>query len=184
MLLSFILLPVTITSYGNDVEARIKELEQKYFEKELEISDLGKMIAERDEILRCARQNIGILWDTIKRQKADAIARKHGKDLSEEEFEQVGIIMQASLNEFVKQFVVALGANQEIKGMLTKGLYDQENIDSATSFESARFILTRAILEHMLLEKLVAKYEACVEELIKFSRELTALKNRSTHEIY
>ena len=50
MLLSALLTPYAIIG-DNSVDIRIEQLEEKYFQKELELSRLGDMIAEKDKFL-------------------------------------------------------------------------------------------------------------------------------------
>lgn len=172
ILLSALLLP--IASYGRNTEVRIKELKEAQFQKGLELSNLGKMIAERDELIRTGRKDLENIFPEFKKYRALAL-EKNNKKLTEKEIAKVGENIQISLGKFVEQFDTAIKEKASMKQFLTQELFDQENPTSTMAFESLRFIVIRTIFERMLLEILVGKHATCAEELIKINQELSDL---------
>jgi hypothetical protein len=158
MLLSALLVPVVATSYCKDsVDSRIQQLKEARFQKELELSELGAKIAEKqnllEEMYEDANAHISVILSNLK--------------LEEQASDQYISEINASSERFEELF-----SNKEsIKGLLLKELIIEEE-PFPGDFEVFKFWKLRGKFEHNLLETYIEKYEVCLQELIEINREL------------
>lgn len=185
MLLSVLLIPATII--GKDtIDVRMQKLEEKLSQKELELSNLGKMIAEKDEFFSSfnmeSQRLLRLLIDKRVKQLEE---QKSGKSLSQEEKNKVAIEMQNKANEFLYKFFDALKGDKAIDGMLSEGLFQKNEIagEAGADFESLRFYLIRHTFEQMITMHLVKKYEDCIKEYRDLLRELSNLQKQSNMQL-
>lgn len=170
-----LLMSLPLTKCEDSNELRIKELEEIQFQKMLELSNLGKMIAERDEFLRHALENRQHIFDLVKQDKITQLEKSKGIKLSSEEMDKIDQEIKDSMKLFLEKFYES--NINETKELIIEELYDQNNLDSITSFESLRFMLLRFMFECDFLLVLVAKYASCSQELLKINIEFNSLKN-------
>lgn len=148
ILLSALLLPVAI--YGKSTEMRIKELKEVQFQKELEASNLMKMVTDKMESL----------------SKYKEMALNYLKLLSTDK-ELANI--ENSLDQLIKDFEAELKKAKSLKQVFKDGIVH------GSSPDDSRVPLLIVVLENRLIERLIIKYEVCVEELIKLNVELDNL---------
>lgn len=178
--IALIMLLLPAISYCKSTEAHIKELEETQFQKELELSNLGEMIAKRDILLRSFNTEVSDLSFHLQMREIARLEEDNGgKELSDEERNQVADSLRKSINEFD----ISVGAayeNMNIPdGMLSEGLFNKEGSEDIKELQSKRFFQLRCTFERELIIKLVKRYEKCMQELTKINQELTNLKNRS-----
>ncbi|MCX5922210.1 MAG: hypothetical protein NTX86_02690 [Candidatus Dependentiae bacterium] len=177
--LTVFLLPFAIASYGNDVKARIQELKVVEFQKERELSDLGEMIAKRDEILRSFHDDSQyLLRELIKRKTAELEVKNGVGGLSEEEKQRIADESRSFVNDFLFDFCKKCDSNENIENILSEGLVYQE--EGVKSFESLRFFLIRCAFERDFIMRLVKKYEICIQETRLIKQELKDLEKVET----
>ena len=156
ILLNTFFLPFALVSYHPSSEMRIKELKELHFQKQLQLSDIGKMIADRDEFIRSSKEILSPVFSSIKNKKIDALVKKNGK-VSQEEINKIEEEIENSNDFFLKKYYES--DHKDIKEVLMTELFDQESINTSfTSFESLRFTLLRIIMEHSFLLNLTEKY--------------------------
>lgn len=172
VLLSALLLPAII--YGKNNDTYIKELEEVQFKKELEISELGKMIAERNNDLS-SFEEIG--QNILEYLLAKKIAKLEmsGIKLKKNEIDQLAVDLRSSANKFVSDFFVAYEKNENIEIILQKGLLNDENLKILKELESLNFFLVRSAFERILTQKLVKKYAMCIQELSLINQKIEQL---------
>lgn len=173
--LNVVLMPLAIISYSENTEMQIQKLQELQFQKALELSNLGKMIAEKDEFLRSYKEDVFSIWRSLRSMQITILEEMNSKPLSKEEIDKVGQTIEDSNNLFLDRFYEA--EVKKVKEMLTRELYAGEKPASLDSFQSMKFILLRSIFEREFLVMLVDKYAACAQELIQINIELNTLKN-------
>lgn len=173
--LSVLLSPLAIASHSGKIEMQIRKLQEMQFKKALELSNLGKMIAEKDAFLRSYKEEVFSIWLSLRSIQVTTLEEMSGKPLSEEEIGKIGRAIEDSNNIFLYKFYET--EVKDAKEMLTKELYAEENSAFPNSFQSMKFILLRSIFEREFLVKLVDKYATCAQELIEINIKLIALKN-------
>lgn len=179
MFLSALTVLIPITSYTNENSARIKELEEALFEKQLELSEIGEMIAKRDELLRSFEEGYQDLFTSLVEKKVTQIETNNdGKELSKDEKRPIAQELLNSINRYTYAVYEAYLGKETIKNMLTDGLFNQDDLDGCPEFESLKFFLIRCTFERGLVVKLVQKYEACIQELSTINQELDTLKQQ------
>ena len=166
MFLSALLVPVAVTSYGKtDIDQKIQQLKETRFQKELELSDLGAKITEKQELLD---HLFDLAVKSIRKtcQSLDLDGKEREKffeqvDVSSKEFED---LLKRVINE------------KKVNGFLVKELFDEQK-DVLEKFETVKFCVVRGFFETNLLKELVSRYENCMHELITIDSELKAFSN-------
>ena len=171
--LSILLVPLTAMS-NSPTDAHIHQLQKKILQKELELSSLGAMIAEKDKLLSSFGPEIRDLLRTLIDKRTEQLEEEQGKILSEEEKRKLFVELRDASIGFVCTFCADYGNQQSIEGVLTNGLICQqgENME----FESLRFFLLRCAFERPILRHLIAEFETCLQELRTIENEVNALK--------
>lgn len=155
MLFSMLLLSMTVMSHDNNVEARIKELEEIQFNKELEISNLNELIVKKSK-------SFGFYKDRASYYLR--LVRKESESSKPEE----------SIEQIITNFDIEFENAQDIKQLIETSFV---SLDPNNSYESFQIWTLFAVLELRLMLKLLSNYEARVQELIKINAELTHLRN-------
>lgn len=154
LLLTLFLVPFTMTN-NNLQNARIQELEEAQFQKECEISELNKMIVEKNSSFHFYKSNA-----------YDYLASMDNSDSK----------AKASLDQLITSLKAEFDNTKNITLMF------QEGLSSNDSYEMVRIALLRVILEERFIEKLILKFEACIQELIEINIELMNLKRKNQYE--
>ncbi len=150
------------------------DLQERYFKKELELSELGEMISRQDSFLSSFSEEVTNLIDYSAAKKiAELEAKKGGKPLTEEEKKQVAVAIKKWADDFLYEFFEKCEKNENIEGVLVKGLLKQGDISD--QFEALRFYLIRSTFERSLRMRLIQKYEDCINEMIRLKAEIDAL---------
>lgn len=178
MLLSTLLVPFAIV--GNDAaDLRIQQLEEKFFQKELELSNLGKMIAERDKLLSSfsliAHEHISVM---LSREVKKAESKNGGNPLPEEEENKLKKELLGSADDFLFSFFATCEKQQDISELLTKGLFQENEILNISEFESLKFHFIQCTFERRVIFDLVKKYEDCIRELLAINAEIENLQKQ------
>jgi uncharacterized coiled-coil protein SlyX len=161
----------------NSNDSRIKELEQALFEKELAISNLGKMIAERDELLSSFDTDCQYLLELLTAKEIEKLEEKKGHgQLSQKEKEQIATDVRNLVNNFIFDFAKGYKNKNDLQGMLIKGLVTQEQSTDIPELQSFKFYLLRSAFERGIVVKLVKQYAQCIQELIDMEKQLDDLK--------
>jgi len=164
-LLAF-LLPVA--SYSQTIEEQIQELQEVQFQKELELSDIGKMISERDAFLRNGQSYIQDLLGEYKNKKKSEAGNEN---LSDQEI--IAAYDKAS-DELIYCFDDAYKNNGNIEQLLIDAFITKDKKE----FASLRFFCSRCSIERSLIEKLVARYAKCFQEVIELDQKIIQLSNQ------
>jgi len=179
ILLTLFLVPFSMV--GKDTKnTRIQELEEQISEKELELSNLGNMIAQKDEQLLAFHSDVRTLLNFFTSKRIAMLEKQNdGKALSSEDEDKIAKELGKQADEFLYKFWNALKDNKSITGMLTKGLFQGDinpDIFDVEEFESLKFYLIRRIFNQLAIIRLVKKYEACITEYRALLNELIDLQ--------
>jgi hypothetical protein len=172
--MAFLLL-VPMLSYGNnmDTEKRIQELKKAKFEKQLEISNLGKSIAEKTELIVSFKDDTEYLLNLLLKQKTLALKKLETRtSITDEQQTQILMKLEKEANEFVSKFYQAYEDKKNIKGLLTDACVERESQKPQESLAPLKFYLVRWAFEHDLFESMIQKYESLIQELIDIEKEL------------
>lgn len=169
-LLTSLLIPATFITYGQNIDAQIRELKNSRFEKQLELSDLGKRIAEKDELLHSIALGArNFFTELIKK-----------KELNEQEAKEFGRALNTSLENFEKALDEAIIVKKNVKQFFVKELL-KENNKKVEDFETFKFAIIRITLERNLMKTFVEQYEDCQQELIEIDQKLADLQKQTSH---
>lgn len=162
VLLGVFLVPFAVMGHGGDVEAQMKELKDYRFKKELELSDLGKMISEKDEFLRSLKS---LMINFI-------VGEMHENNLNEHEREAFGLRIDESSKAFQEALTKAFIAKKNIKQFFVEELLNEKE----SGFETLKFLQVRHVSEQNLLKTLVERYGDCQQELFEVDYQLDELQ--------
>jgi hypothetical protein len=170
--LSILLVPLTAMG-SSTTDTQIQQLKKKFLQKELELSDLGAMIEEKNELLLSFKTDVQYLLGTLRDKKVLQIEEKTGKLLSQEEKTKLWVELRSDAIDFVYTFCADYENQKSITDVLVKGLIHENSDD--VEFESLSFYLIRCAFERPLLIHLIAEYENCLQELRAIENEITTL---------
>ena len=174
--LSILLVP--IAAVCNDARDKcIQQLEEQLFQKELELSNLGKMIEERDDYLASFGIDSKAIAKLMEKEVQKWKEKNPGKPFTEEARDQIKALIIHPAYEFSVAFFAACNNGVDIKDMLTGGLFRYNESDDAKEFESLKFYFIRCSIEQELLAALVKQYEKCIQDLLDISVEIESLQN-------
>jgi hypothetical protein len=142
-------------------EAQIKELKERRFKLELELSDLGKMITEKDELLQSIHPSMIDL--IVKKIRDNNIDKDQVRELVEKN--------DAENLKFITALEEVFLSKKNIQQFLLKELFDEE-----APFKSLKFYLIRFVLERDLLKMLVERYGDLQQNLFEIDQKLIDLK--------
>ncbi len=183
MLLSVLLVPFTMICDDTIRHERIAKLEEKFFQKELQLSQLGEMISQRDKFLSSFSEEVGSLIREIVCRQIEELEKKNsGNELSQAETDKITAEARSYADDFLYAFFVACENNENIDGMLVSGLLKQGEASIMNEFESLRFYLIRSTFERSLRVKLVKKYEDCIKEMLVIKAEIEMLNEELTKD--
>jgi hypothetical protein len=161
----FLLVPISIISDTNSVldntNASMQELRQELAKKLFKISEMGKVIAEKDMYMQSLRTE-------IENFIAQLMMKKKLKEQALFEFGE-------AIDKDIQQLNVSLHeafAKRDIKGFFVKILFSPEE-----ELETIKFYVIRAYNEYLLLRHFVEEYEMLEQEIIDIKQELE-LKNK------
>ena len=158
-----VILLIPFSLLGNDTDAQIKELKEARFKKEIELSELGKTIAEKQAYIESMYQE-GVNF---------VHAKANEKNLNEQEMKEFAQKTDEELNSFVGTFNGA----KDVKGFLVKELFKKmESEQIKESFEAAKFYLLLINNEYRILKTLIQKYEILEQERREINQKLTDLE--------
>lgn len=156
--LGALLVPFAIFS-NSDIDAHIQELKRAQHEKELKLSEIGKIILEKEEMIDSIRSKSISVYSLI-----CALLN----DQEKKEFMEEVEIFEEDLD---KAFI----AKEDLKQ-----LFEQEFINRGKSNEDqiarVKSSIIRYKMEYNFLKGLFKNYEKCLEELIKINIELDSLQ--------
>lgn len=182
MLLSVLLVPFTMICDDTIRHERIAKLEEKFFQKELQLSQLGEMISQRDKFLSSFSEEVGSLIREIVCRQIEELEKNSGNELSQAETDKITAEARSYADDFLYAFFVACENNENIDGMLVSGLLKQGEASIMNEFESLRFYLIRSTFERSLRVKLVKKYEDCIKEMLVIKAEIEMLNEELTKD--
>lgn len=163
-----IILSVSLTQ-AFFLNANLQELNAEYANKLMQISELGKRIAEQDAYMHSIRTNIiGDLQRTVKEKK-----------LSPEQVEEFWKTIINAAGEFDKAFNAfreAVFLSKAATGLLVKEFLKDSTNDMLGKFESKKFFCLRIINEYLILENLIVQYEKLQYELLIIMQKKTELE--------
>ena len=165
MLLSALLVPVAVTSYGQEsVDPRIQQLKEARFQKELELSELDAKIVEKKELLTAIFDDTVAMF--VERYKPSETSK-----MTDEERVELGGKIVAEYKEFRNCLKQAIEEGN-IKDFMVKELFDEDTPWNFTEFEAMKFLIVRDFFETNLLKTLVGFYANCFQEIIEIDCEL------------
>lgn len=174
-ILGLILVPIVSICDDAALLADYKNFQEQYFQKSLELSKLGAMIVQQNILLSSFSEEATNLINHSAANKIIELEEKNGKPLSEEEKKQVVVAIKKWADDFLYEFFEKCEKNENIEGVLMKGLLKQGDISD--QFEALRFYLIRSTFERSLRMQLIQKYEDCIKEM---SGLYTAMKRLIT----
>lgn len=176
MLLSILLVPLAVVC-SDAKDKRIQQLEEQLFQKKLELSNLGKMIEERDDYLVSFGIESKAIAKLMEKEVQKWKEENLGKPFTKEARDQIKASIICAAHEFSATFFAACDKNMNIKDMLTDGLFRQNESVGASEFDSLKFYLIRYALEHELMVALVKRYENCIQDALALWAEIESLQN-------
>ena len=175
IMLFVVLLSAVGMSCAGEVSVRQQELEKACFEKELELSNLGKMIDEKIDFLDSFTNNSQfLLKELIDKNKIELEQKNKVFEWSKEEESNLENKIRNEVNDFLFTFYEKYQNCGDIRNMLVEGLFYQK--DGVEGFEKLKFFLVLSAFEHDFLKTLVKRYEACVQDLINIKQKLNSLE--------
>lgn len=158
--LSVFLVPFA-TSSNNNADVRIQELQKDQFEKELELSQMSKMIMEKAEFL-----------DSIK-SKGDAIYASIAHKLNEKEKKE----FKNEIAVFEDRFNEALEGKNDVKEVFMKEFLNGDR-DINNEYDRMKFFVMIYSVEDVFLKKLFKCYEKSLQELFQINNKLKELQKQ------
>ncbi|MBI2344458.1 hypothetical protein HYV10_00090 [Candidatus Dependentiae bacterium] len=159
---------------------RIQKLEEQITQKEQELSDLGTLIAQKDEqLLAIYSKGKELLRIFTAKRIMQLEKENNGKELSSEDEDIAAKEIEKETDEFLYKFWNGLKDNKPIVGMLTKGLFQGDGnlgIFDVEEFESLKFYFIQRIFDQLAIIRLVKKYEICITEYRTLINELADLQ--------
>ena len=156
MILSALLVPFTIV--GNDTDPRIQQLKNDLYAKELELSQLENMIAEKEKQIDAIRERGGSLYYSI----------CHDLDDQEKQY------LEQEIGSFKSSIEHALSIKSNIEDCFAKRFHDKHN--SFNELERIKFILIRQAIEYTSLKQLFQRYENCLIQILEIQNTLENLQ--------
>lgn len=151
---------VPFFTFGNN-EQRIQELNNELSSKMLIISDLGKKIAEKEELIESMTYKVSNDWQEILLL------------LNEEEKQE----FNEEINVFLKRTNQVLKREINIKNFLIQELFEnQKNNFGLGRIKSAQI---RILIERNIWKNLFELYEQILSELIEIDHQLDILKKQN-----
>jgi hypothetical protein len=158
MLLAALLVPCTIFS-NETVDTRIQQLKKDLYAKELELSDLSKIIEEKQGWIDLIRNN----------QREFAHQIFSGSDVQENE------ALRTVVSSFQQELNRVCDSKKDLQQFLLKKLLDN-NPGSFCEIERMKSWCIRYYVEYNFLSKLTKRYEECVQEMLAIEIELEELQ--------
>ena len=156
MILSALLVPFTII--GNDTDPRIQQLKNDLHAKELELSELENMIAEKEKQIDAIRERGGNLYYSI----------CHDLDDQEKQY------LEQEINHFKSSIEHALSIKSDITAYFAKRFRDGHN--NFNELERLKFVLIRYAIEYTSLKQLFKRYEDCLLQILALKIALEDLQ--------
>lgn len=175
MLLGILLVPFAVVC-SDAKDKRIQQLEEELFQKKLELSNLGKMIEERDDYLASFGIDSKAIAKLMEKEVQKWKEENPGKLFTEEARNQIKALIIHPAYDFSVAFFSACNNGVNIKGMLADGLFRYNESGDAKEFESLKFYFIRCSIEQELLAALVERYEKCIQDLLDISLEIENLQ--------
>lgn len=173
IILTILLVPCSIRS-DDITDARIQQLEEKLFQKELELSRLGATIAEKDNFFSSLESEVQRIFSSLLEKKVNQTEKKSGKSLSQEEEKKLSAELSNETITFACTFCANYRNQENIHSFLLNGLIrEEENADM--EFESLKFYIIRCTFERELLKHFIVRYEKCLHELRDIQNEIIKL---------
>jgi hypothetical protein len=166
-----LLVSATSTYCVESIAMQIQELKDYRFKKELELSDLGKMISEKDELFQS-------MWQAANNFSLKLInEKKKSLNLNEQEVKEFTQALNTSLANFGEALNEAIIIKKNVKQFFVKELLDERNRESK-GLETLKFHIIRNSLEFQLLRTLIERYEEGHQELIEINSKLADLQKQ------
>ncbi len=159
---------VPIAAMGrNTVDTRIQRMEENIFQKQLELSKLGALIAEKDKLLSSLKSESHDVFRLIIDKRMRALGQKNdGNALAQEEEAR----LYKELDIFYTNALMTYKNKKSVEGILVNGLFQEDE------FQSLKFYAIRYAIEQAILKSLVKKYEIHIQQLIALDTELENLQ--------
>ncbi|MBP9764765.1 hypothetical protein KBD08_00330 [Candidatus Babeliales bacterium] len=184
LFLSLFLVPCTMFGKNTakthvQIDAQIQELEEKIFQKELELFKLSERIAEIDKLLLAFDSDSQMLLRLLIDKRVEKLkAQNSSKSLSQEDKDKIAIEVQNKANEFLFWFFDVLKNDKSIEGILAEGLLQKDEYTNIVEFESLKFYLIQRTFDRQTFVLLLKKYENCITEYRTLMNELVNLKKQ------
>lgn len=163
------LISLPCASQGQNPEAQIQELKTVRLKKMQQLSELGKMIDEKDELLYSIAQNGGAVLSQLAKDK----------NLNTQEAKEFIQEAVSSLDNFGETVDEAIKVKKNVKQFFVKELFKGDN-RRLTDFEALKFLVIRSALEHDFLKILVEQYEEYQQEIIEIEQKIENLQKQKS----
>jgi len=178
-LLGVFLSALALTTYGKNTEADIKKLRSDLFQKELELSELGKKITEQEEIVSSYGPKLMAVYEqAFERKKSNLHKEEANQTLTAEERTEICDSINKSFDEFLEK-LTKLSDPSNKERFLVKEFFNKEEADICNSFDSAKFHILKIAFEFAILENLVEQYEDCLRDFGTIYDQLDALEEKN-----
>ncbi len=151
---------------GQDRNKQIQELKDCRLKKMQALSNLGKKIVKKDQLLRSIPQTMDMLTD----QSGLNI------NLHNEKSEEFRNATRNMIEILAKTLEEKIFAKRNVKHFLVKELLTRNN--DRQNFETLKFFAVRYIFEESHLKALVEQYEEDQQELIEIEERLAELQKQ------
>jgi hypothetical protein len=172
------MLLVPLTSICDDAAllARYIALEEAYFQKNLELSKLGKKIAKTDKLLSSYQSELNSQLCFLVDKKIKEYTEQNSNNVvSKEEIARIASAIECEMHDFISMVCLSFEDNKDIEGVLSQELLQQDNNGKIEGFESLKFFALRITFERSLIKLLIKKYEGYLKEMADLYTEMKHL---------
>jgi hypothetical protein len=172
VLFGMLLTSIVVTNCCQDgVNQKIKQLKETRLQKVHELSNLGKKITKKDQLIDAMTSSL------------NSVVESYCKKFSVEKKEEFMQAFGAWSGDFINKLEIAIHKNMKIKGFLCKECIDnmEESIGTfkIRDLKVLKFIMVRCYSEMVLRNMLLERYEDILQQIIELDNELFIATNRS-----
>jgi hypothetical protein len=169
-LLSALVLPIVFTLHGQEqIDQKIQQLKDAWYQKVHELAELGEKIVEKNKLLISLQNDI--------REVGVSVIESY----SEKDRAAVGKAFPVLTKDFYNKLFHAIRDNVDVKGFLirelleNKGDFFKNKEDLPGFLDSIKLDLIQIIIEGNALKKNLYDYENCLQKMAEIDHELKLL---------
>ena len=152
----------------------LEQLKEEQYQKELEVRDLTKKIAEAYRYVQEARQ----IYSQSLDDSVDERLEKMDNPIDREEMRKIILKEDEMLYNDVAASVLG---KQLLNRSLFDDLFDNDEPESFLSFHADKFLEISGFLEYAFIRNTVRRYEQRIKELVDINRRIYELEQEGDH---